>query len=54
MEKFIHWLSQQSTWKAITVLAGVIGYNIAPERVGEILTAVGIVYAGIAGFWDQE
>ena len=54
MAKFIDWLSQQSTWKAIAVLAGVVGYQIAPERAGEILTAVGVIYAGIAGFWDQE
>jgi len=54
MNKFLHWAKKQSTWKAMAVLAGVVGYNIAPERVGEVLTAVGVVYGGIAAFWDKE
>ena len=52
--KIVTWLKQQSTWKAIAVLAGVIGINVAPDQIGDVLTAVGIVYTGIAGFWDKN
>uniref|UniRef100_A0A6M3XNH9 Holin n=1 Tax=viral metagenome TaxID=1070528 RepID=A0A6M3XNH9_9ZZZZ len=54
MDRIANWLKEQSTWKAIVVLLGVIGYHVAPERVGEILTAVGVFYALIAGFWDGD
>ena len=53
MDKFVDWLKQQSTWKALAVLAGVIGITVAPDRIGEIATAVG-VHSGFSGCLTLE
>ena len=53
METFGRWLKEPSTWKAFTILLGVIGYTISPERIGEILISLACVYSGIALFFDR-
>ena len=52
--KFLEWLKQQSTWKAIAALLGVAGIAAAPDRVGEIAMAVGVIYAFVAGVVDTD
>lgn len=54
MEKFFAWLTQQSTIKAIIVLAGVVGIQIEPDYFSEILAAVGVLYSGVAAFLDRN
>ena len=52
-EKFISWLKQPSTSKAILIILGLVGVTVQPERLKEIIGAGLILYAGIAAFWDK-
>ena len=54
MDKFLLWLTEQSTIKAIIVLCGVIGLQVAPDKLTEILTAVGVLYGGVAAILDRD
>ena len=54
LEKFIQWLKQPSTVKAIVLFAGLVGVNIAPEKMNEIITAAIVLYGGVAAFVDKN
>ena len=54
MDAFFKWLTEQSTIKAIIVLCGVAGLQVAPDMLTEIMTAVGVLYAGIAAIFDRS
>lgn len=43
-------LSEPSTYKALTVLAGTIGWNMDPEQYQTIVTLVGLIYSAIGLF----
>jgi hypothetical protein len=52
-QQFFAWLTQPSTIKAAIVLAGLFGLRWQPDKMSEILQAVGILYAGVGAFYDQ-
>ena len=54
MEKFIAWLKEQSTQKAILAALAAIGINIAPEQAATILAGFLSLYSLIAGFRDKS
>lgn len=57
MSKTIEWaierLKEKSTYQGITVVAGVIGYNIAPELV-EIITTICLGVIGAIEIFRKE
>ena len=54
MEKFITWLKQPSSIKAIVLFVGLVGVSITPERLEEIIIAATVLYGGISAFWDKN
>ena len=54
MDAFFKWLTEQSTIKAIIVLCGVAGLQLAPDKLLEIVTAVGVLYGGVAAILDRN
>jgi hypothetical protein len=54
MDKFITWLKQPSSIKAIVLFVGLAGVTIAPERLEEIVGAAIIIYGGISALWDKN
>ena len=53
MKKFIKWLKQPSSIKAIVLFAGLVGAKLNPDQVQEIVTGVTVLYGGIAAFMDK-
>ena len=52
-DKFMDWLKQPSTVKAIVIFAGLFGAAVEPQRVTEIIMSAAVLYGGIAAFWDK-
>lgn len=52
--QFAEWagarLSEPSTYKALAVLAGVVGVNIDPDQYQAIVTLCGLIYSAIGMF----
>lgn len=47
-------LKERTTWYALAALASVFGYNVTPEYIGEIVSAVITVGALIEGAKEQK
>lgn len=54
LAKFLDWLKQPSTIKAIVIAAGMAGWTITPEYQERILFVGGVIYAGLGAFYDQQ
>jgi hypothetical protein len=54
IEKFITWIKQPSSIKAIVMFAGLAGATLNPDKVQEIITGAVILYGGIAAFVDKN
>jgi len=52
-ESIKNWVSQKSTQLGLVALAGIAGYNIAPDQIGQISTILGIVTGAIL-FFNKE
>jgi hypothetical protein len=53
-QKFIEWIKQPSTIKALMVLSGLIGVKIDPTKVQEIIEAGLTLYVFIQAFYNQQ
>lgn len=40
-------LQEESTWKGVSLVAGMFGIILSPDRLVEIGTAVGIIYGAV-------
>lgn len=54
MDKFVEWLKQQSTQKAILAALAAAGIGIDPDKATAILTGFLALYALIAGIRDKS
>jgi hypothetical protein len=54
IDKFIEWIKEPSTVKAIIMFIGLIGVTVNPEHIKEIITGATILYGGIAAFIDKN
>lgn len=54
MEWFWTWLKQPSTLRVLNVLAGYIGYQIAPEMWSQIVGICVAVYMLIDGLYNKQ
>ena len=52
--RFIAWIKQPSTIKAFILFAGLVGVNVDPDKMQEIITAATIFYGGVAAFYDKN
>jgi hypothetical protein len=48
------WYEQSSTWKGLSMAAGVLGLIVSPEHIAEIGGAVGTLYTLLAVFWSKN
>lgn len=53
IQKFLAWLKQPSTIKAIILFLGLAGYQLAPEKLDSIVEGVVVLYGGVAMFLDK-
>ena len=53
IEKFITWLKQPSTIKAIILFLGLVGVTIDPEHMKEYIEGGIVLYMGVAAFIDK-
>lgn len=51
---FIERSKERSTWYALATLAGVLGFNITPEYIGEILSGLLGLAALIEGVKEES
>ena len=49
----VAWLKEPSTIKALIAAAGLIGYQLDPTKVSDIVMAVGALYAAVGAFYDR-
>lgn len=54
IKRFIEWLKQPSTIKAIILFLGLIGISVDPNRIQEIITGAIVLYGGVAAFYDKN
>lgn len=54
LEKFFARLKTPSTVKGVVVLLGLFGVSVTPEYAGEIVSALGAVYAAIAVLFQES
>ena len=52
-DRFIAWIKQSSTIRAIIILLGVVGITLVPERLEEVLWACAILYSGNEAFIEK-
>jgi hypothetical protein len=48
------YLKEPSTWKGLTILLGVLGLEISPEHIVDIIVAGGTLYGLLAVLWDRN
>ena len=54
IDKFVAWIKQPSTIKAILIFLGLAGVTISPDKANEIITSAVVLYGGIAAFYDKN
>ena len=52
-KRFIAWIKQPSTIRAIIILLGAVGVTLVPDRLEEILWACAILYSGNEAFIEK-
>jgi hypothetical protein len=54
METILRYLKQPSTQQAILALIGIVGYQIAPENLENIILGIAAVFTVVQGFRDED
>lgn len=47
-------LKERTTWYALATLAGILGYNVTPEYMGEIISGILTTVALVEGVKKQK
>ena len=53
LEKIMQYLPYPTTWKALTIILGYLGYQIAPEYQTQIIEGVGAIITFILLFFSD-
>ena len=54
IKSIVAWLKEPGTIKSIILVAGLLGYQIDPTRIQDIITAGLALYAAVGAFYDRN